>query len=125
MGEVYASGDKCSRSLTAILRQLRLEVTQDMRFDHTGRLIPFQRQIPATGRTETGISLLPATPSLDRTVYVVEEVAAILRCGRTTVFGLLREGELHGLKAGRRRLVSGDSLRSYLDRGFQGGDNRE
>ncbi len=49
-------------------------------------------------------------------LYDVDEVTKLLRCGRTKVFELLRDGELTGVRVGRRRLVSGKSLDDLVRR---------
>jgi excisionase family DNA binding protein len=55
-------------------------------------------------------------PGWDDPLYSVPEVAQLLRCGRTTVFELLRDGQLAGVRIGRKRLVSGRSLRDLVRR---------
>lgn len=46
----------------------------------------------------------------------ISQVAAYLRCGRTQVFNLIRDGEIASLKVGRRRLIPRDSILAYVDR---------
>jgi excisionase family DNA binding protein len=52
-----------------------------------------------------------ATP-LAFTIRQTTEVAGI---GRTTVYGLIKGGQLRAMKSGARTLVCAESLRSYLD----------
>lgn len=44
----------------------------------------------------------------------VNEAAGKLRSGRTTVYKLLREGAIRGVKRGRNTLISMASVREYL-----------
>jgi excisionase family DNA binding protein len=46
----------------------------------------------------------------------VEEAAELLSIGRSSVFALVKEGLLHSVKVGKRRLITLDELRSFLDR---------
>jgi len=45
-----------------------------------------------------------------------EESAEMLGIGRTTLYALIKTGELHMVKIGRRSLVAVDELESYVDR---------
>jgi excisionase family DNA binding protein len=48
-------------------------------------------------------------------MLTIEDVAARLHCGRTTVFELIRSGELGAsVKIGRRRLVDAANVDRYL-----------
>lgn len=44
-------------------------------------------------------------PTAPVTLLTVEEAAKRLRCGRTLVYDLLRDGRLPAVRVGRRRLV--------------------
>lgn len=46
----------------------------------------------------------------------IPDVVAASKIGRTTVFALIKSGELHSIKIGRRRYVPASALRDYLDR---------
>jgi excisionase family DNA binding protein len=46
----------------------------------------------------------------------VSQTAALLRCGRTTVFELMRAGTLPSAKPGRARLVKRADAVAYLER---------
>jgi excisionase family DNA binding protein len=46
----------------------------------------------------------------------VLQVAQLLRCGRTTVFRLIRDGELPSIKPGRSRLVTRADVDAYVER---------
>jgi excisionase family DNA binding protein len=46
----------------------------------------------------------------------VPQAAALMRCGRTTLFGLMRDGTLPSVKVGRARLVKRADVAAYLDR---------
>lgn len=49
-------------------------------------------------------------------VLDIPETAAELRCGRSTVYCLLNDGELTGIKIGRRRLVIYESVVEFVQR---------
>lgn len=49
-----------------------------------------------------------------RIAYRPEEVAQLLGLGRTTVFELLKSGELESVKAGRARLVPAVAITRWL-----------
>ena len=49
-------------------------------------------------------------------VLDIPETALLLRCGRSTVYELLSDGELTGLKIGRRRLVTHESVVTFVAR---------
>lgn len=52
---------------------------------------------------------------LDETAwYSPYEAAAILRCSRSFVYDLIARGDLHSVKNGRLRLLSGSSIAAYL-----------
>jgi excisionase family DNA binding protein len=55
-----------------------------------------------------------------------EEAGAAIGVGRTTVYKLVRNGELQAVKIGRRRAITTASIREYVERlseaGAQGGD---
>ena len=44
-----------------------------------------------------------------------EEVAQALGVGRTTVFELIRAGELRSVKIGKSRRIPTDAVREYVD----------
>jgi excisionase family DNA binding protein len=56
-----------------------------------------------TERTEAGRLLLRP-----------EEVARVLGVGRTTVFELIRAGELRSVKIGKSRRISTEAVREYV-----------
>lgn len=45
----------------------------------------------------------------------VAEAVQASGIGRTTLFALIRAGELHSIKIGRRRYIPTAALRDYLD----------
>ncbi|QIX27512.1 helix-turn-helix domain-containing protein [Nocardioides sp. JQ2195] len=57
-------------------------------------------------------STTPAPPL----VHDIPEAADWLRCGRSTVYKLLETDEIKGIKIGRRRLVTHDSLVAFVAR---------
>lgn len=54
---------------------------------------------------------LPALQDLNGVV----ETASYLRCGRTYVFNLIREGHLRSVKVGRKRLIPATAIRAYVE----------
>lgn len=52
----------------------------------------------------------------DSDMLTALEAAALLRCGRTTVFRLMHDGDLPSTKVGRARLVPKRAVIDYLDR---------
>ncbi|MFT9573299.1 helix-turn-helix domain-containing protein [Mycobacteroides abscessus subsp. abscessus] len=55
----------------------------------------------------------PAEPSVP-TLFTVPEAAKPLRCAQSTVWQLLRNGELRSVRVGRRRFVPADAITEYL-----------
>lgn len=49
-------------------------------------------------------------------VLDIMEATQVLHCGRTTVYELLKTGELTGLKIGKRRLITYASVAAYVNR---------
>ncbi|MFC0039590.1 helix-turn-helix domain-containing protein [Actinomadura rayongensis] len=47
-------------------------------------------------------------------LYTVEEAAGRLRIGRTTIYELIREGELDSVQIGRRRLIPVEAVDAFL-----------
>ena len=45
----------------------------------------------------------------------VEQAAALMRCGRTTTFGLIGDGTLPSIKPGRARLVKRADVVAHLE----------
>jgi excisionase family DNA binding protein len=57
----------------------------------------------------------PAT-SPDRVLLTVEEAAKRLHIGRTTAWGLVKNGELHSVQIGRLRRVPSSAVDTYAAR---------
>jgi excisionase family DNA binding protein len=53
---------------------------------------------------------------MERLLLTVEEAAELLHLGRSTVFDLIRSGELPSVKIGRSRRIPADSLRDFARR---------
>ncbi len=51
---------------------------------------------------------------MTKLVYTIEEAAAELRLGESTVRERIRAGSLRSFKDGRRRLIAGDDLVDYV-----------
>ena len=60
--------------------------------------------------------LLGDTPASDRLLLTPEEAAAALHVGRTTVYALMKAGELHSVHIGRSCRVSRAELERYVRR---------
>jgi hypothetical protein len=56
---------------------------------------------------------LPAEPEK---LYVAEEVAAIIRKGRTSTWGLISSGEIESFMIGNRRVVAASALAAFIAR---------
>ena len=49
-------------------------------------------------------------------LFRISEVAELMGCGRTTVYALLKSGELKSVKVAGCRRVHADDLAEYLER---------
>ncbi len=58
---------------------------------------------------------------MEKKAYTVKEIKAALQLDRMTVYRLLRERKLHGIKAGRGWRVPSDALAEFL----RGGGSEE
>jgi excisionase family DNA binding protein len=55
-------------------------------------------------------------------LHNIEDAAQRVGVGRTTIYSLIRSGDLRTVSIGRRRLVAEADLRSFVDRLRSGGD---
>lgn len=55
-----------------------------------------------------------STEHLPTALLTVEEAARSLGLGRTTVFGLIRAGELHSVRIGRARRIPTGAITDYV-----------
>jgi excisionase family DNA binding protein len=53
------------------------------------------------------------TTTVPQLLLTVEEAARVLRLGRTTVYNLIRAGDLDSVRIGRARRVPMDALRTF------------
>lgn len=53
--------------------------------------------------------------TVKRRLYPVEEAAVQLGIGRSTVYGLIANGDLAATKIGARRLITAESLEAYIE----------
>lgn len=51
---------------------------------------------------------------MDAMLVSIPMTVKMLGCGRTTIYELIKNGEIETVKLGKRRLVVTDSLRSYV-----------
>jgi len=56
------------------------------------------------------------TPTAPALLLTVEEAARRLGLGRTTVYGLIRDGELHSVRIGRARRIPAEALTDLVQR---------
>jgi len=61
---------------------------------------------------------MPTEPESEHppTLLTVEAAAERLSLGRTTMFGLIRTGEVHSVRVGRLRRIPVTALQAYADR---------
>jgi excisionase family DNA binding protein len=59
---------------------------------------------------------LRSVPEPPAELLTVHEAAALLRCGRTTVFRLIRDHHLPSALVAGRRLITRDDLNHYIDK---------
>jgi excisionase family DNA binding protein len=73
---------------------------------------------PPTPTPRQPIGTAPA-PELDepsQTLLTVEEAAQRLSIGRTTMYALLKDGQINSVRIGRLRRIPGDALTVYTAR---------
>lgn len=58
----------------------------------------------------------PLTEEVPRLGYSVDEAAAALGIGRSTLYRLIRDGRLRTLRLGRRVLITATELEGFLAR---------
>jgi len=56
---------------------------------------------------------VPVVPQSEKLLLTVEEAAAMLSLGRTSVFGLIKSGALRSVRIGRSRRVPREAVRDY------------
>ena len=67
---------------------------------------------PSTGHlTDTARPL-----NIELTLFTVEEAAGWLSVGRTTVYALLKDGQINSVRIGRLRRIPVEALTSYTAR---------
>lgn len=52
---------------------------------------------------------------VEKVGYSIEDAMQATGLGRTTIFELLRSGQLESIKVGRRRIIPADAVRAYFD----------
>ena len=62
----------------------------------------------------TTVETMTGTVEGGRLLLRPEEVARVLGVGRTTVFELIRAGELRSVKIGKSRRISTEAVREYV-----------
>lgn len=53
---------------------------------------------------------------MEKLLVSISEAAKALSLGRTSIYELMRSGQLETRKMGRRRLITADSLRRLVER---------
>ena len=61
------------------------------------------------------LQLVPKSPSVERLVYSVREVAALLNLSLGVTYQLVREGELPAIQAGRRWVIPRKRFHNWLN----------
>jgi excisionase family DNA binding protein len=56
---------------------------------------------------------IPAVPQSEKLLLTVEEAAALLSLGRTSVFALIKSGSLRSVQIGRSRRIPPEAVRAY------------
>ncbi|GAA4664054.1 helix-turn-helix domain-containing protein [Amycolatopsis dongchuanensis] len=51
---------------------------------------------------------------VEKVGYSIEDAMQATGLGRTTIFELLRTGQLESIKVGRRRIIPADAIRAYF-----------
>ena len=55
--------------------------------------------------------------------FSIEDTARELSVGRTTIFSLVKSGQLGRVKVGKRTLIPAAEVRAFLERRIEGGVN--
>ena len=55
------------------------------------------------------------TGQLDRKSYSIKEVGALIGVGRTTIYEMIKDGELRAVKSGRRTIILARDLDSWVE----------
>jgi len=58
-------------------------------------------------------------------LHTIEQTRELLSCSRSTVYKLIKSGELTMIKVGRRSLITDESLRALVDRKVTEAQNRD
>jgi len=56
------------------------------------------------------------TPAAEQLLLTIQQTAATLACGRTTVFRLIATGQLEAVGTGRSRRIIAESATQYVER---------
>ena len=56
-----------------------------------------------------------ATQLLERRAYTIEEAVEVSRVGRSSIYEVIKKGELRAVKRGRRTLILADDLERFLN----------
>lgn len=71
--------------------------------------------MPRLRTDNPGKAPIGSTP-IKKILYSVEDTAAALSMGRTTIFALIVEGQIKSVKIGKRRLVAASEIEAYVER---------
>jgi excisionase family DNA binding protein len=64
-----------------------------------------------------------AAPGMEPILLSAEQVATMLGVNRSTVFDLLRRGDLASVRIGRRRLISRSAITDFVERHERAADS--
>ncbi len=60
--------------------------------------------------------MTPVAPEHRRELFEIDELGEVLRVSPSMIWKLLRTNQLASVRIGRRRLVSAEAVRSYIER---------
>jgi excisionase family DNA binding protein len=72
--------------------------------------------VPPPPKAEPSGTAVPLELASDLTLVTVEEAARRLSVGRTTLYALLKEGEIPSVRIGRLRRIPTEALTDYTAR---------
>lgn len=95
--------------LFALSRQV-LDILEDL-----SRLPKPQHDAPKVERDRPSPQQNVQTGHSDRKSYSIKEVGTLIGVGRTTIYEMIKEGELRAVKSGRRTIVLARDLESWIE----------
>lgn len=87
-----------------------LDILEDL-----SRLPKPQQDTPKAEREPLPVHQHAQTGQPDRKSYSIKEVGALIGVGRTTIYEMIKDGELRAVKSGRRTIVLARDLESWIE----------